>query len=753
MSPKPQLPIELKLKESSLIVPTAPLEKIADAVDSRRGVIVITGSVGIGKTTVLAHSVSALLEKGYDFLLIRGKAEPEMVLKEILLKVRDQGNPEAEQVFLSAAPYESKWSWVERHFLESGKLVAILDNFEENLSVEGEFISPQLKVLITGLQQTLKGKPSLFLLASTLDVEGLDTIELDELSLEQFTEGLARLEHLSAMAGGAVRELYGEIGGNPLVMKLLNSIGWLGRESGDGAGYSWDDVKKAIPGLKLAVARKRRRSDEVLRLFTQWILTRLESGRRSLLRALSAYHFPIGWSALAAHGIESLDDLKDTNWAEGWLEYDPELERFSLHPAIAGIVLEEMDSEERRALHRICGDFFSNLKDRQGNKSMDDILEARRHFMLAGAWDSAAEATFALGDYLDRIGFLDYSFRLLIEIHEKDLNPSNRAASDYAMGNVLVRYGRLVEARESFTRALKIWEKEDAQGNLPLALQQIGYTHSLEKSYDQALRFYNNALERLGASPDENERSRLLHQIALIHKSRGENREALELFRQSVEVMEKTGDESGVAASYLQMGQIYHSQGEWEAAIDHLEHSLDICLGMKDEAGVGVRHYFLGQAYETGNVPIKALREYLESWKVFSRLAAAETGEVKQRIMAIKDKLSEQDFANVVSESQCDFEEFDTQRSEQQDFLDFIHQMTQYAVFFPQLPDAEKERTVDLLNNMIHTTDYEAAGMGAFKVYFQMLLAYIYHEDFQRFRPLIPADLWALFQRIRAGNG
>ncbi len=753
MNKKAQLPIELKLKDTGhyLCVPDYPIKKVVEAIESRQAVIAVTGSDGTGKTTVLAHCVSVLREKGYDFVLVRGKTEPELIVKELLLKIRDSGNLEAEQIFLSTSSLEAKWGWVAENYLASGKLVVILDNFEDNLTEEGDFSSPQLKAMMSLFQDALKRKDVSLLVSSSLDIEGFDTVEIDELSLEEFVEGMGRLTRLSGIGSGIAEDLYGEIGGNPLVMRLLDSVVWFENKNEAGGEVSWADLKRSISGLKLTVARKRRRGEELIRLFTVRILTHLEPAQLSLIRTLSAYRFPVGRSALEFHSLVVSSELRAAVLESGLLEYDPESERYSVHPAVGSVVLTEMAKQERRGLHRECGRFFENLKDPQGNKSMDDILEARRHFIEAGAWDAAAEATFGLGDYLDRIGFLDFSFRLLLEIHGNELNEKNRAAADYAMGNLYTRYGRLAEARESLARALKVWEKTGEDSNVPLALRQIGYVHSLEKNYDQALEFYNRAMERFGESSDETERSRSQHQIALILRARGDDMEALELFRQSVEVMEKNGDEAGVAASYLQMGQIYQSTGDMDAALDHFEHSLDICRGMNDEAGTAIRHYFIAQAHEAGGDLKGALRDYIEAWKVFSRLSAVEAAEAKQRIIALKDKLSRDEFAAILADTRCNAEDFDPQNEEQQEFIEFIHRMTQQAVYFAQLPGGEKERTVELLNNMIANADYDGSGMESFKTYFQMLLAYIYHEDIQRFRPLIPSDLWALFQRTKAG--
>ena len=753
MSEKEQLPVELKLKRPDVyLVPHDSLTRnVVDAIVSKRGVAVVTGSAGSGKTTLLARCAAELSEKGFAFVLVRGKTEPELILKELLLKARDSGNVEAEQLFLSAADMESKWNWLLENYLERERVVLVLDRFEENLTETGDFFNPQLKAILSMLGGRLKKKPSFVLMASELDIEDLDSIEVGSLSRREFVDGLERLEHLPSICEGQEEILYKEIGGNPLVVKLLDLLARFEKSASSGADLTWEMLKGSVPGLKLAVVRTRQRSRHLIRLFTGRMLSHLNAGQLSLLGILAAYRFPVGKSALAVHQMEVSEELQNFCLESGFVEFDSELERYSLHPAVAEVVSAEMDIEERKQLHERCGRFFVNLQDPQGNKSMDDILEARRHFMEAEEWDAAAEATFSLGDYLGNIGFLDYSYQLLVEVSGKQLDAKNRAAADYSMGNLYTRYGRLKEAGESLAEALTYWEAEEERDNIPLALQQIGYVRSLEQNFDEALDFYNRALEFYRDSAKELDQARLQHQIAIILKAKEKEEEALALFQQSVEVMEKSGDEANVAASYLQMGQIFLTLENTDAAVEHFEHSLDICRGMGDRAGVGVRYYFIGQAHEAAGHLIDSLRSYANAWLEFARLGVAEEAEVRQHIVRLRETLSGDDFSAVMEECRCDPSQFDTQRMEQEEFLELMRAMTHNAVYFGQLPEVERGRTIELLNNMVSSADFDGAGMGAFKIYFQMLLAYIYHEDYQRFRPLIPAEMWAFFQRAREG--
>jgi tetratricopeptide (TPR) repeat protein len=753
MSEKEQLPVELKLKSPDIyLTPQDSLtRKVVDAIVSKRGIAVVTGPAGSGKTTLLARCAAELSEKGFTFALIRGRTEPEIILKELLLKARDLGNVEAEQLFLSAADMEAKWNWLLENYLEQERVVLVLDSFEENLTDTGDFFNPQMKAILSMLAVRLKKKPSFVLVSSELDIEDFDSIEVGSLSRREFVDGLGRLEHLPSICEGQEEILYKEIGGNPLVIKLLDALARFEKKKSSGADLTWDMLKDAVPGLKLALARTRQRCRQLIRLFAGRLLSHLNSGQMSLLVILAAYRFPVGKSALAVHQMEVSEDLQNSCLESGFMEFDPELERYSLHPAVADVVLAEMDVEERKQLHERCGRFFMNLQDPRGNKSMDDILEARRHFMEAEEWDAAAEATFSLGDYLGSIGFLDFSYQLLVEVGGKQLNTKNRAAADYSMGNLYARYGRLTEAGESLANALKSWELDEAKDNIPLALQQIGYVRSLEQKFDEALDFYNQALAFYQDPAKGLEQARLEHQIAIILKAKGEGEEALKLFQQSVEVMEKSGDEANVAASYLQMGQIFLTLENTDAAVEHFEHSLDICRGMGDRSGIGVRYYFIGQAYEAAGNSSDGLRSYAKAWQEFSRLGSADEAEVRHHIVRLRDTLSGEEFSSIMEECRCDASQFDTQRMEQEEFLELMRVMTQNAVYFGKLPEAERGRTIELLNNMISSADFDGAGMGAFKIYFQMLLAYIYHEDYQRFRPLLPAEMWAFFQRALAG--
>jgi tetratricopeptide (TPR) repeat protein len=130
--------------------------------------------------------------------------------------------------------------------------------------------------------------------------------------------------------------------------------------------------------------------------------------------------------------------------------------------------------------------YFEAIRDEEGKIFLDDLIEARWHYLQAGQWNKAAEITFDLEDYLSLRGYPQWAMELLGELELTKLKEENWAEVHHRMGILYGEFfGEYEKALSHYNQALEINEKIDNIKGVSSSLHNIGAIYGLSSLRSQ----------------------------------------------------------------------------------------------------------------------------------------------------------------------------------------------------------------------------------------------------------------------------
>jgi len=602
------------------------LRDIFRAIENKQGAVVLKGPGGIGKSTLITRIAANLVRDGYDFIIIRGDASEVKILEAISSKAAELGVQGAREVYAAKTEPIQKLGWFVENFLGPRKVMIIFDNFEENQDeVYGNFIGEKetLKQFIWTFRDYLKNKESFIFFSTRYTLQGFEgpdtTINIPEFTAVEFRKKLWNGKALKRLDGKSIETLRLEIGGNPRALELLDRIAYNEFHERD---YCWEELKDLIPELRRRIIEKKGESDDFAPLFLDKLLHYLTPVERLIMEALSIYRNPVVREAVEIQGaaltrpdIKKLADLSLLEYIEtekGQLYY--------VHRLTARYILDPMETAIKNRYHLQAAQYFDGIRNEEGEKHVDNDIEARWHYLQAQEWDRAANITFNLEKYLTFHGFPQWSMELLRELEGKALNDKNRAGVYHQMGMLLGGFGDYDAALTQYEKAKETFEKVgDIQG-VSTSLHNIGMIYQDKGDYEAALIQYEKAKETFEKIGDIKGLSTSLHQIGNIYYLKGDYEAALTQYQKSLEIDEKKGDIQGVSKSLHQIGMIYQLKGDYETALTQYRKALEIKEKIGDIRGVSTTLYQIGMIYQEKGDFEAALTQYRKSLEIMEKI-------------------------------------------------------------------------------------------------------------------------------------
>ncbi|NIO88020.1 MAG: tetratricopeptide repeat protein [Candidatus Aminicenantes bacterium] len=491
------------------------------------------GPGGIGKSTLTTRTAANLGRKGYEFIVVQGDTTIEQILEAVSKKAALLGVKDAENVYAADVGPNEKLAWYLDQFLLKQKVVIILDNFEENQDEAraGEFKRERLKKFSEFFRDSLKHHDTFLMFSTRYTLPGFDspdiTINIPEFRPVEFRKMLLNRKALKRLDSQSIKTLRQEIGGNPRALELLDRIAYEEFKQRD---FTWEQLKDLLPEMRERIIEKKGKGDEFTPLFLERLLGYLSEAQRLLLDILAIYRNPVPVEAVTAHKVsmkrEDRRKLGDLSLLECIDLEDNDL--YYVHRLTAQYLLEQMKAAERKRYHKKAARYFEGIRTEEGEKYLDNDIEARWHYIQAVQWNKAAEITFRLEDYLSLRGYPQWAMELLTELELPKIKEEYKGEVHNRIGILFVDiFGEYEKALSHYRKALEINEKIDN-------------------------------IKGVSAS---------LHQIGRIYQERGDYEAALMNYQQSLEIRKKIGDIKGLAESMGQMGILNLEQNQFEAAL------------------------------------------------------------------------------------------------------------------------------------------------------------------------------------------
>ena len=602
------------------------LREIFHTIANKEGAVVLKGPGGIGKSTLTTRIAANLLRKGYDFIIIRGDASEAKILEAIANKAAEKGVAGAKEVYAANAEPLQKLGWYVENYLGPGKVMVIFDNFEENQDeAQGDFGKGKetLKEFTWTFREYLKNKESFLFFSTRYMLPGFEgpdlTRDIPEFSVVEFRKMLWHGKALQRLDGKSIDTLKQEIGGNPRALELLDRIAYIKFNK---RNFNWEQLAALIPGLRKRIIEAKSAGDDFTPLFLGKLIDYLTPAQRLIMEVLSIYRDPVMEQAVTAQGIgmawEDYRGLMDLSLLESIQEEDGQL--YYVHRLTAQYVLAGMEEGVRNKYHRQAGQYFEGIQNEKGEKYINYYIESRWHYLQAGEWDSAAEITFALEDYLTLHGFPQWSMELLRELDVEKLDEAHQLITYGRIGDLYQDFGEYDKSIAFYQKAFDIAQGNNDLINEAAALHQIGMIYQFKGDYEAALRQYQQSLEIFEKIGDIKGKAQSLHQIGIIYQYKGDYDAALTQYQQSLEIKEKIGDSKLISECLHNIGNLHYLKGNYDEALTNYQKAKEFFEKIGDIKDIAICFHNIGMIYQVKGDYDAALTQYQQSLEIAEKI-------------------------------------------------------------------------------------------------------------------------------------
>lgn len=696
-------------------------KQIKKAVDGSESAIVLKGPAGVGKSHLLDRIIDHLKKKKYHAIVFRGAVSAEMILKRVADEAAAKGVSETETIFLAREEYAQKLEKLLESFIYKQNVLLAFDDFDPNLTSDGEFSNPRLKELIDYLKDNLKEKQSRMVLVARQELPDFETIEVEPFSWLEFQKLVEETATLMKLDEKSLKKFFFEMGGYPAAVRYLDHIA---RQEFGTRRFQWTGLRDSVPRLAQRILHKENESADFSALLVEKLVNNLDAPRRQILESLSIYRGPVTLEMLRLHIPDPKPHLLKKLVDPGLVSRAAKSGVYNVPALVRHIVLARMDEEEMKQSHLQAAQHLASSGS-SGHYGQNNI-NARYHYLEAGEWDTALNLTFDMDNYFTGIGFPQFSYDLLkgMEPHLDQLEETSQVVLHNRLAILDSLFGNLDKAMAHHEAALAInHSREDAEA-AAFNLGQMGMIYEAQAKYDEALDHYSQALEAAEKSDDNGAVAQRLQQMGRIQKQKGNYDDAYDSFDRALAIHMEDGNQQGMAANLEQLGRIHDEQGKFDRAIDYYKQSLALKRSQGDRQGTANLLHQLGNVHFFRGELDGAFGLYKESLQIKEELGDHKgAGYSLGQLGLIRQRQDDSDGALTYFEKSLDYFE---EAGEQKGIAAGHHQLGRILESKDQLDDALQhyEKAVEIR---------ETGGdlLGAAITYGQLGMLYLQKEEYE----------------------
>jgi signal transduction histidine kinase len=169
-------------------------------------------------------------------------------------------------------------------------------------------------------------------------------------------------------------------------------------------------------------------------------------------------------------------------------------------------------------------------------------------------------------------------------------------------------------------RAREIYDSQNFKPEMANSIFRLGIIHWREHDYENALEFYDQALNIYKESKDQRAIAKMHRYKGIVYNRIGEFAKALEQYFQSLENYQALHDEVLVAEVLGNIGSLQSKLGNYEGALDSYSRSLEMFKQLGYKRAIGFRTHNLGTIYYAMEDYDKAKSFYNRALDIFSEL-------------------------------------------------------------------------------------------------------------------------------------
>ena len=527
--------------------------------------LIVTGSAGSGRSALAVYLCRLLADAGYSVLPLYSSPNNPITWTRLLesvashLKAAGQEN-QGRKLFSSKAAKDSMNELIQ--VLKANRLLLLWDGLD--LDQSGRIPDPDLSqfylMMIRGM-----GAGRAIITSNKLPAEALT---LPARAWQWKAEGLSQgafVRRLLYMPAIADRYRRGKISFAALAEHHRLASGLPIRLDQTARALSLEDMPAGGDGLAA-------------------LTSRLEEDSLAALCRASVCHISLSSAGIAA--VCALAAEQAESYARSWQSLS--LAHISdgllmMPSSIRPYLLAMLPQEEIESAHRAAASFLEGLAEagrslEMGLSRLDVLLEARGHYMAAGAWESATATTGRISSYLRRRGHYAEIIRLNREL--LDLNTSTPKQAGTA-----VWIGQAYLDQEDCKRAEKWYERALQFSPEPACYLGLGLSLMHQEKFDLARSNLQKAYDAYSEGSDLSGQMEALSSLAAIDMKKGEIEAALKKMEKVAGIMRQLGDLPGEAQALQETARLDMMLSNFDSARSRLQRSLELLESSHDPRG------------------------------------------------------------------------------------------------------------------------------------------------------------------------
>jgi len=179
--------------------------------------------------------------------------------------------------------------------------------------------------------------------------------------------------------------------------------------------------------------------------------------------------------------------------------------------------------------------------------------------------------------------------------------------------------GNYDDALYYFNRALNIFINLNERRGIATLYNNIATVYYNQGDVDKALEYYQKSLD---LESDEKQKAKTYNNIALIYDSKEDYNKAIEYFKKAIEISEKYGQYHDVAKIMLNLGNTYRKAKDYDKAKYYLEEGLRRIQKAGDKLWEAHAYKFLGWYYKDINNKELAKEYLLKAYNLYKSIGA-----------------------------------------------------------------------------------------------------------------------------------
>lgn len=543
------------------------LQRLASALrEGTARTVVVTGPAGVGKSALATKLAFGLMQEGYALIPVYSSRYNPLSAARILdacISVLSSAGM-ADDARMLKNPGTSLGERLKDMLavLEKGRFLLMLDDLSLDKET-GRIMEPELAEFYVHLLRNID-RCRVIITSSSLPA---DAMTLPQRTWEWSLGGLPEAAFIKfLLKDGAIAERYSKGGINYARLQGLYA-------SSAGLPSCLDQMRSALS-----------KGVEDISLCDEFLATLYNSLTQDSCLAVSrASVYEMAMNSIGLAAVTGEPEYEIVGMAREWQEISLAYTAHGLWAIPSRVrtwLTARLSPEQLREAHSEAGIFLKDFAEagRQaelGLSRLDCLMEARGHFLDAGAQDLALSATARISGYLERRGYHNEIIRLSEQLlqHEKHSLPMNWIARAY------MNQGRYSGALEWYQRALEM-------GPDAIACHGLGAAYFRQGKYDLARESFQKALGICQTAGDAEGEAAALHSLAAIDMEQNRNDDAHEKLQKVLEIQERLGDIEGEASTLHDLATINLRQGDYDAARRRQIESLRLLERIGDVRGI-----------------------------------------------------------------------------------------------------------------------------------------------------------------------